>query len=239
MIKCDNCGEKITLETIKCPNCNSVNQIAEEHYRRLAVYNKKLNRDINKLTIHTKEYNKFIIKLAICAFLVFPMLFSMGFAHASEQIARDFTQKRFRKNPSKYYAILDEYIEDVKYQKACAIAQKTNMYNDGEVKYQSQAKLLVRFSSMKAKLLCMEKNSPAYSTCVKDFIESRNRFVTAVQTYGTDDEFKESVLEMLNETDNLLMWKLGFSSEDCSEFWKQDEEQIYSYMNNKLGGITE
>ena len=44
---------------------------------------------------------------------------------------------------------------------------------------------------------------------------------------------------MLNETDNLLMWKLGFSSEDCPEFWKQDEEQIYSCMNNKLGGITE
>ena len=55
MIKCDNCGEKITLETIKCPNCNSVNQIAEEHYRRLAVYNKKLNRDINKLTIQKTQ----------------------------------------------------------------------------------------------------------------------------------------------------------------------------------------
>ena len=38
MIKCDNCGEKITLETIKCPNCNSVNQIAEEHLIKGKLY---------------------------------------------------------------------------------------------------------------------------------------------------------------------------------------------------------
>lgn len=89
MVKCDNCGKKISLETLRCPDCNTINAIAEEHFRELANYDRTYEKALHSVYRHTAEYRSYMMKFALIGLLLIVTFMSICFAKSPRDVLYD------------------------------------------------------------------------------------------------------------------------------------------------------
>lgn len=237
MVKCDNCGERLSIEIIKCTNCNAVNNIAVLHYKRLAVYDKKFEQTIAEVEKHTKEYKRFLLVAMLAAFLTFPVVAAFLYAIASEQIARDMSKGLFDKNPNTYYETVEKYIEDGDYNKANIIINKTYMINSSDDNRKHKYKVINEFEFIKNDIYNMQ--SDATKRAISSFVNNRNDLANAIVSANESGNSKQVSIDLMQQTDNLLMWRLGFDEQEREDFWFAEDDVLADISEKKFGGDAE
>lgn len=238
MIKCDNCGEKISLETIKCPKCNAINEIAVEHMTRLEKYDKKYTIALENAFKHTKEHKIYMTCLAVCMFLAIGVILSWFWSFIAAQEARDYTQNRFSRHQEEYYEAFDKYINEGDYDNAIIIDSKTHMYEKADENHKPMAMILYDYSRI-VNCLNMSAAIKEDSYVRNDFVTYRERFIDNIVLQSENEKNRKIVIDLMKQIDNMLKWMYGFSDEDCSKFWRCDNTDLKVFLNDKFGGINQ
>lgn len=110
MIKCDNCGTRISLETLRCPTCNQVNLVAKEHFEELAIYNDKYKKALSSLHRYTAEYRGYITRILLCGLLVFLTFFAFLFSKSPDDMIEDLFVPANEKYIATHNAVKDDLL---------------------------------------------------------------------------------------------------------------------------------
>lgn len=237
MVKCDNCGEKLSIEIIKCPKCNAVNDVALLHFKRLAVYDSKFKETIAEVEKHTKEYRKFIWIAMLAAFFAFPVFASLLYMISGSQRARDMSKDLFKKNPDEYYEQVEQCIENGDFSKAAIIIDRAGMVNKADEKLKADYRLISNYEAAKNCIYRMKTANASYY--VSDFVDYRNGLTKAIVDANGNDNGKQLSIDFMRQTEELLQWELGFTNEECKDFWFAEDKELKDIIEKKCGGDTE
>lgn len=233
MIKCDNCGAKISLETLRCPECKAINQIAKEHYEELAAYDNKYKRALAGVRTQAREYRGFNWRLVALGFLVLTTAFVIVFMHSPVDVYTDLFVMNTKTEQQIKEQMMD-YVRDCEFEKQHRLgwAYRSYLpYNDSyDTLYFSVDHFdnFVRISSRMPSLV-NEGDDSAYRTkyeaeCKMAATEAE-AFKTIYNQMKDKDlsEFQEQgIHDMLQRLNVMLKYYWKLSDEEISEFWKAD-----------------
>lgn len=123
MIKCDQCGNKISLEELRCPNCNQLNRIAEEHYHELAAYDIKYKNALKSVYRQTAEYRGYIWRILITGILIFICFFAFAFSKSADDMMEDLFHPKNDAYIAAHSANKDSYLTAKQYEAYAALCQ--------------------------------------------------------------------------------------------------------------------
>ena len=250
-MKCENCGGNLSLETLRCPHCGSINKHAQKHVNDMNRYQGEFEETQNDVYTVTHNYAGIAARAGVIAGLFILIVILMLIIDNSYSIRSDYFERRADKRYEEYSVIMDQYHAEEDYLGFYAFCQRE--YIDGyNTNYESYTPIL-RISHDYKYLYdaIMEFYTNKQDPKAQEYItkSNRDRLINQMESFyeamdmenyqyyeGADTEENRAVMEQMEQNIRaLLRTYCGLTDDDLAEWSSMSNAGRIVVLEERLG----
>lgn len=226
-MKCDFCGQSLSLEEEYCAHCGQMNPHAQQHIRDMRHYKgefENTKRGVYALTGVYKDITVRAVIITALVVLIFVMLYLYENVYS---LWNDYLERDAKRNVKEYSAVMDEYIAQEDFRRFSLFCQEHEIssYLEGYEKYEPliwTTNYYVWFCEAVMEFVTKSTETDIgadwddVAVRVNDFYASCDRFIDEDNESADRPENLQALATMENNMMLMLQTYLGFTEEETT-----------------------
>lgn len=225
-MKCDFCGQPLSLEEEYCEHCGQINPHAQQHIRDMRHYKGEFENTKRGVYALTGVYKDITVRAVIITALVVLIVVMLYLYENVYGLHRDYLRSDAKRNVKEYTAVMDKYIEEEDFRRFMLFCEEhaIGSYTEGYENYT----LLIRATddyvwfcdAVMEVVTASPENVDIYRNRVVDYL---NYFYDTCDWLNEEDvegvtypEDMKTIRTMENNMMLMLQTYLGFTEEETA-----------------------
>lgn len=232
MIQCKKCGAQLDINTEVCPYCQTVNEEAREHIKKIKHFEKDYAKVKKAVFANVKTYSKGYGSLALLIILLLSSLISL-FVLSSEDAFRDAaTLNYYHDNQSQINERIDTYLLNEDYEKLAEYLEtiEYNGYIEELSPYRQLISMTSYYQRIKANIADYLYDARAYDNELSDLASNISYFYSTAQADYYGNDFADVKKRLTMSLEKLLRHYGHFTDDDIAKLNAKVDEITISKM---------
>ncbi|MBR5360513.1 MAG: zinc ribbon domain-containing protein [Lachnospiraceae bacterium] len=228
-MKCEHCGNNLSIEDVVCPYCGKKNKFAEKHIKDMDKYEEDYESVKKEVLSNSRRFNGFTARLTIIAVLI-ALIASVFVAYGRRYDIKNSREQRIiLSHLDKHRAAIEQLMEERDYQGLYYYFQTNNLSYSGPLdEYHLAYEASEKYVSLMDYIFYLHQPDSYYTTdeaverianIIDRLTEEREpRSDYDRKKYYTNDDVVAYMNDVADYSELIIRGYFGFSEEDMKTF---------------------